>query len=134
MNISAITEASLAIQLHTAAAVLALGLGCLMWARKKGTRSHKMIGRGFIALMIAAAISAIFIRELSPGTFLGFSFIHIFVPITLIGSWQVVRTARRKEFAKHQKHVRNIFFFALLIPGAFAFMPGRTMWNLFFGV
>jgi len=66
MNISAITEASVAIQIHTAAAVLALGLGCLMWARKKGTRSHKIIGRGFIALMIAAAISAIFIRQLAP--------------------------------------------------------------------
>lgn len=134
MTISALTEASLAIQIHTAAAILALGLGCLMWARKKGTKSHKMIGRGFIALMVAAAISAIFIRRLAPDTFFGFSLIHIFVPITLIGSWQVVTTARRKDFAKHQKHVRNIFFFALLIPGAFAFMPGRTMWNLFFGV
>jgi len=30
-------------------------------------------------------------------------------------------------------HVASMFFAALLIPGAFAFMPGRTLWRLFFG-
>ena len=133
MNISAVTNASLAIQVHLAVAVLALILGCLMWARKKGTASHKMIGRGFVGLMVLAAISAIFINTLNPNGPFGFSIIHIFVPLTLIGSWQVVSSARAKKFKAHQKHVQSLFFFALLIPGFFAFMPGRTMWHLIFG-
>ena len=133
MNLSAISEASLAIRIHLIAALLALVLGCVMWARKKGTKSHKMIGRGFVGLMIVAALSAIFIREINPNGPFGFSFIHLFVPLTFMGSWQVVRSARSKKFTAHQKHVRNLFFFALLIPGLFAFMPGRTMWQLFFG-
>lgn len=133
MNISAVTQAGLAIQLHLAAAILALVLGCVMWARRKGTKSHKMIGRAFVGFMVLAAISAIFINQLNPDGPFGFSFVHIFVPVTFIGSWQVVSSARNKKFKSHQKHVRNLFFFALLIPGAFAFMPGRTMWNLFFG-
>jgi uncharacterized membrane protein len=130
MNISAVTEASPAIQIHLAAAMVALVLGCLMWARKKGTRSHKMIGRAFVLCMLLAAFSAIFIRTINDGSF---SLIHLFVPITFIGSWQVVSSIRAGKIKSHKKHVRNLFFFALLIPGAFAFMPGRTMWMLFFG-
>lgn len=133
MNISAVTNASPAIQIHLAVAVLALILGCLMWARKKGTKSHKMIGRAFVGLMVLAALSAVFINQINPDGPFGFSLIHIFVPITLISSWHVVSSARSKKFKAHQKHVRNLFFFALLIPGFFSFMPGRTMWHLFFG-
>ncbi len=133
MNLAAISEASLAIQIHLVAALLALVFGCVMWARKKGTKSHKMIGRAFVGLMVLAALSAIFITQINPNGPFGFSFIHLFVPMTFMGSWQVVRSARSKKFAAHQKHVRNLFFFALLIPGLFAFMPGRTMWQLFFG-
>lgn len=134
MNLSAVTQATPAIQIHLFVALLALVMGCLMWMRPKGTKSHKVIGRSFIGLMVAAAISAIFINQLNPTGPFGFSLVHIFVPITLIGSWQVISSARKGNIAKHQKHVRNIFYFALLIPGFFSFMPGRTMWNLVFGV
>ena len=124
-----ITQASLAVQIHLVTALLALVLGCVMWFRPKGTRSHKMIGRGFVMFMLVTAITAIFIRSLKSGNF---SLIHIFVPITLIGSYQIVTSIRRKDIQAHKKHVRNMFWFALLIPGVFSFMPGRTMWNLFF--
>jgi len=130
MNFEHILEASPAIQIHLATAVLALVFGIVMWFRPKGTPSHKFVGRSFILLMLMTATSAIFIREINNGTF---SFIHIFVPITFIGSWQVVSSIRRKDIKRHQKHVRNIFWGALLIPGLFAFLPGRHMWMMFFG-
>jgi len=130
MNMQYITEASLAVQIHLVAAVLALVFGCVMWFRPKGTSSHKMIGRGFVILMLVTAITAIFIRSLNNGSF---SWIHIFVPITVIGSYQIIVSIRRGNIKKHKAHVRNMFYFALLIPGFFSFMPGRTMWALFFG-
>lgn len=130
MNISYITEASLAIQIHLVTALAALGFGIMMWVRKKGTPSHKLMGRAFIGMMVLTAISAYFIRSLENGRF---SWIHIFVPITLIGSYQVVSSIRRGNVKAHIRHVRAMFFAALLIPGAFAFMPGRTLWMVFFG-
>jgi len=85
-----ITQASLAVQIHLVTALLALVLGCVMWFRPKGTRSHKMIGRGFVMFMLVTAITAIFIRSLKSGNF---SLIHIFVPITLIGSYYMTVAA-----------------------------------------
>lgn len=130
ITLTPITQASLAIQIHLVTALAALVFGTTMWLRAKGTRSHKMMGRLFIGMMVATAISAYFIRSLGDG---GFSWIHIFVPITLIGSYQVVSSIRRGDIKRHKLHVRNMFFAALLIPGAFSFMPGRTMWMIFFG-
>ena len=130
MNFEHILKASPAIQIHLVTALLALVFGIVMWLRPKGTASHKFVGRSFILLMLMTATSAIFIRELNNGTF---SFIHIFVPLTFIGSWHVVSSIRRKDIKRHQKHVRNIFWGALLIPGLFAFLPGRHMWMIFFG-
>ncbi|WP_371396868.1 DUF2306 domain-containing protein [Fretibacter rubidus] len=130
MNFEYITQASPAIQIHLVTALAALVFGTIMWLRPKGTKSHKFMGRAFIMMMVVTAISAYFIRTLANGSF---SWIHIFVPITLIGSWQVVSSIRKGHIKKHKAHVRNMFFAALMIPGAFSFMPGRTMWMLFFG-
>ena len=129
MNIEHFTNASLAIQIHMLVAVGAFFLGGTILVMKKGTPGHKMAGRIFAMLMIVTAITAIFIRQLNNGSF---SFIHIFVPITFIGLYQVVTSIRKGEIARHKKHVRNMYFGALIIPGLFAFMPGRTMWMLFF--
>lgn len=129
MNLDAFTQASLVIQIHLLTAVAALVFGAIMWVRPKGTRSHKFMGRLFVGMMVLTAISAYFIRSLGNGSF---SWIHIFVPITLIGSFFIVDSIRRGNVKAHKRHVRTMFFAALLIPGAFSFMPGRTMWMIFF--
>ncbi|MGB0907137.1 MAG: DUF2306 domain-containing protein [Maricaulaceae bacterium] len=129
MNWYVLENMSLAIKIHLAVAVLAFAFGIMMWVRPKGTRSHKILGRSFVGLMIITAISAIFIREINNGSF---SWIHLFVPLTLVGSWQVVNSARQGQITKHRKHVKGLFFGALLIPGFFAFMPGRHLWAFFF--
>ncbi|NCQ64591.1 MAG: hypothetical protein GW757_11800, partial [Alphaproteobacteria bacterium] len=56
-----------------------------------------------------------------------FSWIHIFVPITLLGAWNVVRTARTGDIARHRKHITQMYLGALMIPGLFAFLPDRLM-------
>lgn len=130
MKLQYFTEASLAVQIHIIAAMLALGIGIYMWRAKKGTRTHKLIGRGFLLLMLATAISAIFIRHINNGSF---SWIHIFVPITFIAAFETVYFIRKGNIRHHKRAVKGLFFGALLIPGIFSFMPGRTMYMLFFG-
>lgn len=129
MNIEYFTQASLAIQIHILVAVGAFLLGAYILLRRKGTTAHKMAGRIFGILMIVTATTAIFIRELNDGSF---SWIHIFVPITFIGLYQLVSSIRKGNVKAHKRHVLTLYFAALLIPGFFAFMPGRTMWMIFF--
>lgn len=129
MNIEYFTQASLAIQIHILAAMGAFFLGGFILVRRKGTKAHKMAGRVFGLLMLATAITAIFIRQINNGSF---SWIHIFVPITFIGLYQVISSIRKGNLKAHKRHVLTMYFAALMIPGAFAFMPGRTMWMMFF--
>ena len=129
MNIEYFTNASLAIQIHMLAATGAFFLGAYVLVRRKGTKAHKMAGRIFGLLMFTTATTAVFIREINNGSL---SWIHIFVPITFIGLYQVVSSIRKGNVKAHKRHVLTMYFAALLIPGAFAFMPGRTMWMLFF--
>lgn len=125
-----LTDSSIAIKLHLLAALLALGLGILLWCRSKGDNTHRWIGRGFVCTMLIAAVTAIFIREANNGKF---SIIHIFVPITLIGCFQVIYFIRAGNLAKHKKAVKGLFFCALIIPGIFAVTPGRILWKLIWG-
>jgi len=130
MNFDPIVHASLAVQIHIVVAFVALAIGIVMYRRKKGTKSHKLMGRIFVFFLLTTAVSAIFIRQLNNGNF---SWIHIFVPITFIGAFQAIFWIRRGNLRKHKKAVQGMFFGALLIPGILSFLPGRTMWHVFFG-
>ena len=130
MNWKAFTEASLVIQIHWVTALTALVFGITMLVRRKGTASHKLIGRMFIILMLVTAVSSFWIREINRG---GFSWIHIFIPITFFASWEAIHYIRKGNVKRHKRAVIGMFFGALLIPGLFTLLPGRRMWMLFFG-
>ena len=130
MNLDAFFNASPVIVIHAIAAFAALGLGTAMFVRKKGTKSHKVIGRMFALLMALVALSAIFIRNINDGNF---SFIHIFVVLTFTALFQTFYHIRNGNLAKHKSAVKGLFFGALLIPGFLSFLPGRLMWVTFFG-
>jgi len=111
-----------AITIHVMTVIPAVPLGAYLLLTPKGTKLHKVLGRVWVGLMVTTAIAITFVRG---GT--DFSWIHIFVPYTLIGAWQVVRTARRRDFAAHRKHLVGMYLGALVIPGAFSFLPDRMM-------
>ena len=129
MNLEYFTQASLAIQIHIVVAIAALVFGVIMFARPKGDRLHKNMGKLFLLFMLMTAGTAIFIREINEGNF---SWIHLFVPLTFYTGWQIVYFVRKRDIARHKRAVTGLFFGALLIPGLAAFLPGRTMWMIFF--
>jgi len=113
---------NLAIAIHVVTVLPCVPLGAYLLLSTKGTRLHKTLGKLWIALMVVTAIAIIFVRG---GT--DFSWIHIFVPITLLGAWNVVRTARTGDIARHRKHITQMYLGALMIPCLFAFLPDRLM-------
>ena len=115
--------AKLPIIIHVATVLPAIPLGGYLLLAKKGTPRHKQLGKIWLVLMLVTATSAIFIQSTG-----GFSFIHIFVPVTFHAAWKTVATARKGDIAGHKKHLVFTYLTALMIPGIFAFvLPGRLM-------
>jgi uncharacterized membrane protein len=130
MNFDAFFAAPLVVQSHVFCALGALVIGAVQLTAPKGNLPHRTLGIAFVVLMAGAAISAIFIREINGGNF---SFVHLFVPLTLIGIYRLVLAARRRDRTGHGRQALAAFFAALLIPGLFAFLPGRLMHTVFLG-
>lgn len=119
----------LAIVIHIATVLPAIPLGAFLLLTRKGGKRHKQLGKLWIGLMVTTAASAIFIKTSG-----SFSFIHIFVPVTLWSSYKVIASARRGDIATHKKEILGLFFGALTIPGIVAFaLPGRLMNVWLFG-
>ena len=130
MGIEYFFAASLAIKIHIIAALVALGLGITIFTGRKGTSRHKALGKVFLVFMLATATSAIFIRQINNG---GFSWIHIFVPVTFFAAWETVYYIRKGNIRRHRNAVTGMFFGALLIPGLLSMLPGRLMSVIIFG-
>jgi uncharacterized membrane protein len=130
MNIQAFLDASGVIQAHALAALIALAIGAALLLAPKGTIPHRTFGVVFLTLMVAVAVTAVFIREINDGAF---SPIHIFVPLTLVTAVMGYIRARRGDRRGHRNAMLMLFFGALLIPGAFTLIPGRLMHTVVFG-
>ncbi|MGY6628230.1 MAG: DUF2306 domain-containing protein [Oceanicaulis sp.] len=128
MNIDAFLAAPWHIQLHAGAALAAVALGAAQILAPKGTLPHRQLGYVWVGLMLTVAVTAIFIRGGG-----GFSWLHLFVPLTLAGTVGLVIHARKGRVARHRSTVLALFLGALLIPGAFSFLPGRLMWDVVAG-
>jgi uncharacterized membrane protein len=128
MNLDPFLEAPIEVQIHAVAAIAAFGLGLFqVFGPRLGRAIHIIFGITWTALMIVVAVSALFITELFGDWW---SPIHLFVLLTAFGLWQAFRALSRGEFRAHGKHMRGLYFGALLIAGAFTFLPGRMMWDI----
>ncbi len=127
---SVLERQSLAIQVHVGAAAAAFVLGLVQLLGPKGTMPHRIVGWSWVLVMLTAAISSIFIRQLNHGMF---SFIHILTGLALVSLPMLVYAARKGDIAAHRKHATGLFAGAVLLAGALAFLPGRVMWELVLG-
>jgi uncharacterized membrane protein len=118
------------IQLHIAAALAALLLGTVQLVGIKGTGLHRLIGWSWVVAMFTVAVSSLFIRQINPGSF---SLIHLLSGWTLIALPMALFAVRRGRIASHARGMTWTFIGGLIVAGAFTFLPGRLMWEVFFG-
>ena len=132
MSLMPLLMAPLAVQIHASCAIAAFVIGGFVLWRRKGTRLHQTLGRIWVGLMLVVATSAIFINDLR---IIGpFSPIHIFVIVTYAGLgkglWAIVVD---HDVAAHRAAMQSTYLGALLLAGAFTFLPGRRMHAVLFG-
>jgi uncharacterized membrane protein len=130
MTLEPLLTASPAVQFHVATVVPAALIGGIMLIMRKGTYLHRMAGRLWIALMVLTALSSFFIHEIN--LIGGFSPIHILSVVVLVSAVEVIRSARRRDFVRHQRVVKSLYFGAIGIAGLFTLLPGRIMHEMVF--
>lgn len=119
----------LVIKLHIAGALGALMIGAMLMTLRKGVTFHRTAGWLWVAAMSLVAGSSIFITGINGDHW---SLIHLFTGWTLIALPIAVIAARRHVVKTHRGFMMGLFYGGLVINGFIAFIPGRTMWNLFF--
>ena len=114
---------------HTGLAVAALAVGGAMLLRRKGTSSHKVLGRIWVALMATVALSSFWIFEIRRGA--GPSLIHLLSVWTLVSLALAVYYIWRGNVRAHRGFMIGTFI-GLVSAGAFALAPGRSLYRFFF--
>lgn len=121
---------SLVVQLHLFAALSALLTALFMLKGAKGTQMHRIVGWAWVILMMTTALSSFFIREISPGKL---GYIHILSGWVAFATPLGVWAARSRRVRLHQQLMTGLVVGGLIIAGALSFMPGRLLFNVFFG-
>jgi uncharacterized membrane protein len=125
MTLEPLLNAAPVIQVHAFAAMGAFALGLAQFAAPKGTLPHRTIAWIWVALMATIAISSFgihSIRMIGP-----FSPIHLLSIFTLTMLPLAVLHAHRHRVPQHRKAMISIFVGALVLAGAFTFLPERIM-------
>ena len=125
MTLAPLANASPMIQIHTALALAAVILTIVIFSLKKGSRYHRILGWTWVIAMAVVALSSFWINTIKlVGPFSPIHLLSLFVLCSLISA---VTAARTHRVADHKRAMQGLAFGALLIAGAFTFLPGRVM-------
>lgn len=115
---------------HLVTAFSALLLGGVVLARRKGSRSHRALGRAWVLLMASTAVASGFIRDYQLPNLAGFTPIHAFTVLVAVllplGIWQI----RQGKVSDHRKTMRGLYIGACVLAGVFTLLPGRFLGQL----
>lgn len=120
----------LVIQLHVYAAVSTFVLGAVILLARKGRAFHIRAGWSWVVLMAVTAGASLFITGLNGDWW---SWIHILSGGTLLTLPFAIMAAKKRNIVAHRAQMASLYVGGMIIAGGFTFVPGRLMWNIFFG-
>lgn len=118
------------IKLHVLAALAGLLIGVIILLRPKGRGLHKALGWGWVTAMGATAVSSLFITGLNGDAY---SFIHVLSGWTVVALPMAIFAIRKGNVLAHRRAMTGMFVGGLIVAGALSFLPGRFMFEFFFG-
>ena len=125
------------IAVHMSAALGAVAIGPVaLWARRtraQHPRLHRAFGYAWVTLMVATAVSAIFIRDFSLPNIAGYTPIHLLVPVTLAGLFGAFWMLARRNIAGHRLVMQQLYFWACIVAGGLTLLPQRYLGELVWG-
>jgi uncharacterized membrane protein len=125
------------IAIHLSAAVGAIALGPVaLWARqgvRQRPRLHRAFGYAWVTLMLATAISAIFIRDFELPNISGYTPIHLLIPVTLLVLVGAFWKLAHGNVRGHASLMRRLYVSACIVAGFFTLLPQRYLGQLVWG-
>ena len=125
------------VAIHLSAALGALAIGpVVFWARRarvQHPRLHRAFGYAWVTLMVATAVSAIFIRDHSLPNIAGYTPIHLLVPATLGGLAAAFWMLARRNIAGHRFVMQQLYFWVCIFAGALTLLPQRFLGQVVWG-
>jgi len=118
------------IKLHIFAALTALAIGTAILLQRKGSSLHKTLGWGWVFAMATTAVSSLWITELNGNVW---SFVHLLSGWTIIALPMAIFAIRSRKVEAHRRAMSGIFVGGLIVAGSLSFIPGRFMFEFFFG-
>lgn len=109
------------ILIHVLAASGAVVAGGVALALKKGTPLHRILGRTWVALMLATALGSFAIQSRGH-----FSWIHLLSLVTLAGLGASLFAVARGRIQAHRRGMRYTYI-GLVIAGVFTLLPDRRL-------
>ena len=119
-----------AIVVHLFLAGGALVLGPLALSARKGTPLHRAAGYAWVALMLGAALSSVFIRDFRLPNLAGYTPIHALTAATFLGVGRGLYYILQRRIGAHRKTMWSVYLGGCVGAGAFALMPGRFLGDL----
>jgi len=125
------------IAIHMSAALGAVVLGPVaLWARqgaKQRPRLHRAFGYAWVTLMLATAISALFIRDHKLPNIDGFTPIHLLVPVVFFSLFGAFWMLAHGNLGGHARIMRRLYVLGCIVTGFFTLVPGRYLGDLVWG-
>jgi uncharacterized membrane protein len=116
------------------AAIGALAIGPVaLWARKGRQQRpalHRAFGYAWVTLMVATALSALFIRDHQLPNIAGYTPIHLLIPVVLGGLFLAFRCLAQKNIQGHRAYMQRLYFQACIGAGLFTLLPSRYLGDL----
>ena len=114
--------------LHLATVLPAFAIGTFQLLRRKGTSSHRMLGRVYLALMFITAVIALFMpAKVGPIVLGRFGFIHLLCILVIYAVPKAYFAALRHDVITHRNAMISLYVGAIFIACMFAFSPGRLL-------
>ncbi|MCA8886105.1 MAG: DUF2306 domain-containing protein [Hyphomonadaceae bacterium] len=123
-------RASWIVKLHVASALAAFVIGSAILLQRKGSGLHKTLGWAWVFAMASTAISSLWITGLNGDSW---SLVHLLSGWTIIALPMGVWAIRNRKVQIHRRAMTGMFVGGLLVAGALTFIPGRIMFETFFG-
>lgn len=120
--------------LHLTTVLPAFAVGTYLIFARKGSPTHRLLGKLFIAFIMVTAIISLFMPAQVGPKFLGhFGFIHLLSLNVIYSAPTAYLAARQGNIKKHKTYMMGLYVFGLVVAGTFALMPGRLLHGWIFG-
>ena len=120
--------------LHLGTLAPAFVIGTYLLVRRKGTPTHRLLGKIYMGSMLFTAIVTLFMEAIVGPQFLNhFGFLHLlslFVLYTVPTAYRAIRVGNIKL---HKRKMVGLYVGALLVAGVFTLSPGRLIHTWLFG-